>query len=111
MYKLTYHDAVDIFNIQKKYIKKEIKKGHYNDALKDINIAGFWAYSFNFLYTDPDIENFIREISNNILSPIDVCGKANTYAIIIKNVLITVAYNSNISELLLQMVLKFFLSL
>lgn len=84
MYKLTYHDAVDIFNIQKKYINKEIKKEHYNDALKDINIAGFWAYSFNFLYTDPDIENFIREISNNVLSPIDVCGKANTYAIIVK---------------------------
>lgn len=85
--KLTKQDTIDISNKLKHSIRKKIERGHYVSALRDFNIAGWWAYDFNFTYYDEDMERFIRKISEKFISPVHIDSIENRYALIVKTCL------------------------
>jgi hypothetical protein len=87
MIKLTKQDTIDVFNKLKHSICKKIERGHYISALRDFNIAGWWAYDFNFTYYDDDMEQFVRELSEKFITPVHIDSIDNKYALIVKTCL------------------------
>lgn len=58
------------FNKVKKLAQIELDKKNYNKSISYIETAAELAYMFNWIYTDTDLENNARAISDEILGEI-----------------------------------------
>ena len=73
MYKKLTHDRiVGIYNDIKRHIKKNKVKGKYNAALKYIELSAYWAYNFNFIYADKEVEDTLKDIAEVNLKPYSI---------------------------------------
>lgn len=73
MYKKLTHDRiVRIYNDIKRHIKKNKVKGKYNAALKYIELSAYWAYNFNFIYADKEVEDALKDIAEVNLRPYSI---------------------------------------
>ena len=68
MKKITDRDVIAIYESYKKRIPDEIKKGNFEYASSLIEKASKWAVLFNFTYFDNELEDYIRQIANRLLT-------------------------------------------
>lgn len=72
--KLTHDKIVEIYNDIKHHIKKNKVKGNYNAALKYIELSAYWAYNFNFIYADGEVEDTLKDIAETNLGLYTIDG-------------------------------------
>lgn len=65
--KLTHDRIVEVYNDIKRHIKKNKVKGRYNAALKYIELSSYWAYNFNFIYADKEVEDALKNMAETNL--------------------------------------------
>ena len=66
--KLTLECVEKNFNKLKFLIKVEIKKRNYKNACSIIQCCANIAYHLNFKYVDEELENYLFEMSQNLIS-------------------------------------------
>lgn len=66
------HDVEQIYHDLISDANKCYEKQMINDALKDIIAAAQWAYNFNFMYSDSQVEDLLRKIGDDIVKPITI---------------------------------------
>ena len=59
------NNIIQMYNKYKKYAKISLKKQDYINALNSIIYAAKIAYNFNWIFTDDDFENMLKDISYN----------------------------------------------
>lgn len=68
MYKKLTHDrTVKVYNDIKRHIKKNKVNGKYDAALKYIELSAYWAYNFNFIYADKEVEDALKDMAETNL--------------------------------------------
>ena len=61
------NEIKNIFSYIKKITQNNIDKKNWDEALSNIEVAAKIANNFNWIYSDEELENFLEEISRNIL--------------------------------------------
>ena len=59
------NNIIQMYDKYKKYAKISLKKQDYNNTFNSIIYAAKVAYNFNWIYTDDDFENMLKDISYN----------------------------------------------
>lgn len=68
----TEEECIEVYNKLKSHASISIKKKKYNTALQDIITAANWAYTFNFIYSDKQIDDLILNIGRQWLRPFTI---------------------------------------
>lgn len=65
----------------------EFKKGRMRCALKDISTAARWAYNFNHIYTDPEAETLLKQISEATIERVTIRQSVPNHYVLIDSFL------------------------
>lgn len=68
MSRLTKSEIITAFNKTKNLAQQEFESNNFQISLDYIKTAAELAYMFNWIYTDDDLENLLREISSKVVS-------------------------------------------
>lgn len=63
---LTEERVINIFNKIKQKASKQIERGCLEKGIRYVETAAKWGYSYNFKYTDDDLEQLLQKISHTI---------------------------------------------
>ena len=64
---LSHQDVISIYDKLKLKAFSFYRKGNYLQSLKHIISASKWAYRFNFIYVDEELERLLKDITNSTL--------------------------------------------
>lgn len=70
----TKEDIISIYEQIKSLAKKSAQKGKWLKSLKYIEASANWAYNFNWIYYDEELESLLKEISENTQSEIIIAN-------------------------------------
>lgn len=63
-------------------------KGQFGDALNDIMTAANWAYHFNHIYTDPNVESLLRKISDDTIESVTIDKPKENHCVLLDSFLV-----------------------
>ncbi|MEA4975153.1 MAG: glycosyltransferase family 4 protein [Paludibacter sp.] len=80
---LTKNDILSIYKKIKHMANEAMGTGNVSAALEQVSVAANYAYLYNFIYRDDELENLIAEISVNLTGGIQkITGIAHRYVMI-----------------------------
>lgn len=79
----TKENIISIYEQIKKLAKKSALKGKWLKSLKYIEALANWAYNFNWIYYDEELESLLKEISENTQSEIIINNPSSQKTVII----------------------------
>ena len=71
------------YSAHKKFIKNK-----YDDALRDIITASYWAYNFNHKYCDPEAEKLLKQIGDKTIEPKNIGTPNKNHCVMIDSFLL-----------------------
>jgi hypothetical protein len=79
---LSHQDVISIYEKLKLEAFSFYRKGNYLQSLKHIISASKWAYRFNFIYVDEELERLLKDIANCTLSVVNVSRNTDRFVLL-----------------------------
>lgn len=79
---LSHQDVISIYDKLKLKAFSFYRKGNYLQSLKHIISASKWAYRFNFIYVDEELERLLKDIVNCTLSVVNVSRNTDRFVLL-----------------------------
>lgn len=79
---LSHQDVISIYEKLKLKAFSFYRKGNYLQSLKHIISASKWAYRFNFIYVDEELERLLKDIANCTLSVVNVSRNTDRFVLL-----------------------------
>lgn len=79
---LSHQDVISIYDKLKLKAFSFYRKGNYLQSLKHIISASKWAYRFNFIYVDEELERLLKDIANCTLSVVNVSRNTDRFVLL-----------------------------
>lgn len=77
----TKQDILSIYEQLKTIAKKAAKDHNILKSIKYIEASAYWAYNFNWMYYDEELENLLKHISQEITECVDIINLNSNRAV------------------------------
>lgn len=84
----TKQDIENIYGDLMRSAYKNYAKCKLEKALKDIETAAVWAYSFNHIYTDHEAEQILKQIGDMSVAPVQIESPKSDHCVLIDSFLL-----------------------